>query len=176
MMNNVQRIDEKRIEEYKQRHREKIDIKKIKCVYYLPWKRPLNWPYNVWSFIRSLKDRYVRGKYGVAHVDCWAFDFYFYNQLRNAILMYRRDTLGTPPNLTEEEWYNILTRIIELCDILILDESPEDEELYKKSLETKDTKDRDAWLDEAYKWYEYQQECRDELMDILKEWLPHIWW
>ena len=172
-MSNIKAINLEKLEEKK---KNKMKPSKIKCCYYLPWSRPLNWPSNFIFFFKNIRDRIVRGRYGVAPVDCWAFDIYFYEMLKNGCTIYKEDTIATPIGITEQEWDNILARIIELCDILIMDESPDDQALYEKYCETQTEEDKRAWLDESIKWFEYQQDCRDELMDILKEWIKDIWW
>ena len=40
----------------------------------------------------------------------------------------------------------------------------------------KDKSLQEDWLAAVNVFNEYQTDCRYELMELLKEWLPHIWW
>ena len=153
-----------------------MNKEKIKCGYIYPWKSPYNWKDNIKGIIRGIRDRYQRSKYGVAKMDCWDLDWYLLKVLKNGVIQYMEDTNGHPYNVTAEEWNNILARMTELIDILLKEDSDESNALFEKFLRTDEDEDRENWLRSCLEWQDYQTECRYELMDLLKEWGPHLWW
>ena len=137
-----------------------------------------NWKDNFTGFFRQRKYRNERANYGVSSKDVWAFDSYFYEMLYNALIIYKKDKNCYPGILTPEEWDNVLDRMIFLCETLMKDESEKSQKLWEEYEKTnyKDNSLQEDWLAAVNVFNEYQTDCRYELMELLKEWLPHIWW
>lgn len=149
--------------------------------YYYPWSRPINWFINIKSYFNSKKDMNSRAKYGASPRDCWNFDLYFYNVLRNGLIQYKKDTNGYPALLSEKEWDNVLDRMVFLCEELLkedLDETTNPGRLWNEYLKSdmKDIELKRKWWEAEKEYSEYLEVCRFELCDLLKEWLPHLWW
>jgi hypothetical protein len=53
-----------------------------------------------------------RGIRGYADCDLWDFDFYLSNLKANALVQFKNSLYSYPGNITEEEWDNILDKII----------------------------------------------------------------
>ena len=68
--------------------------------------------------------------------------------------------------------------MIFLCETLMKDESEESQKLWEEYEKTnyKDKSLQEDWLAAVDVFNKYQTDCRYELMELLKEWLPHIWW
>lgn len=106
-----------------------------------------------------------RSRYGVACQDCWNFDEYFFKVLSNGLKIYKNETNGHPIDTTPEEYEKIIEKMIVLCAIQSIDPT----DYYLVDFELKSTPHAEA----CSKW---QKACRDELFDMLKEYIGHLWW
>lgn len=135
----------------------------------LPWRYLPNIPRNIKYFFKDIKYAFQRLKYGVSTSDCWSLDNFFLHTLYNGLVIYRKDMISYPWNLTSEEWENIVDEMIRLCDNLLqdpfdflidLDDNIPREEVSRRISDA----DRD-----------YQNDLHD-LCGLLSEWLPDLWW
>ena len=152
-------------------------MKKITLGYFLPW-RPINIISNLKEIVKLIRNFYHRGKYGVApHWDVWNFDTYFIQVLQNGLVELRKSSICYPPQLTEQEWDNILDHMIHLTEIILQEETDAIIEAYNMYWSSNNDKFfRDEWLKKIREWEEYKEDCRYELYDYLKEWGTHLWW
>ena len=153
--------------------------------YFSRWWHPRNWWGNIRRFFLGFKNDHDRAKYGVSHFDCWDLDNYMLKTFKNGLKIYKKDTIGHPALITEQEWDNILDHMTKLLDIILTDESPEAIEVFDLYWDTCDKKDfndygdkflKEEWLQKQWEWEEYKQDCRYEFYDLLKEWGGHLWW
>lgn len=145
-------------------------MNKIRNSYFKPWRYPSNWIFNIKEFFHSFKRFVSRGRYGISYYDVWNLNSYMLQVFENGFKTYKKDNIGYPIGLTEQEWDNILNRIEELIKIVQIDgiECEEAEKYWKK--------DDDRWIEEVKKWDKYKVECWEELCDIMKEWYFGLWW
>ena len=67
---------------------------------------------NPQDFCREVKWFIQKGIRGWADKDTWDFDNYISTVIQNALLHFKKNKNGYPHNLTEEEWNEILNKII----------------------------------------------------------------
>ena len=156
-------------------------MNKFKDIELVPWRYPSNWFRNIKECICFFERRFLRGRYGISHYDCWNLDNYLLKVFKNGIVEFRKDTWSYPGNITEEEWDSILARIEKLITVLqtegiecekaehYWDLGKKDDYLWKKIYCYK-------WHKAIREWERYRQECLEELCDIMKEWFFHLWW
>lgn len=159
-----------------------MELKKVNSRYYgHQWWHPFTWKDNIKCFFRGLKQDRIRRIYGISNIDCWDMDSYMMTVLHNGLKIYRKDTIGHPANLTENEWNRVLDHMIHLTEVCLQEDDPaavEAFDMYWKSRNDKegDSFLRDEWMRKTKEFEEYKQECSELLLDYLKEWGHHLWW
>jgi len=61
---------------------------------------------------RKIKKMVQRAYRGWSNEDTWCFDFYLADVIENGLIHLKNTACGYPANLTEEEWNNVLKKII----------------------------------------------------------------
>ena len=162
-----------------------ILIKKLKPVWhghFYSSRYPSVWIDNIREVPRVVKAFVQRGRHGVAERDCWNLDNYLCNVLKNGLQIYKKDTIGYPGFLTEEEWDNVIDRMIELVEIIEVDpiDSPLATFVWERgtdeNMKWKKEVYKERWLKNVKRYAEYRQECLDELCDLMKQYFFDLWW
>lgn len=154
-----------------------MKLEKIKNVYFnRRWYIPSNFIENIKFFFRGIKYSIHRAKYGVSSIDCWDLDYYLNRVIYNSLQIYKKDTNGYPMNLSEEEWNEILDKMIYYSGELLKDESENNDKLFTKYLETKKEEDRQAWSGDCIEFEKHKKFCRQMLFNYLNEYEENLWW
>lgn len=112
---------------------------------------------NLAHIFYEIKSAFYRGIYGYTAQDCWDFDCWFVQIVPKMLSDLRKNTHSHPYNLTEEEWDNILSKII-----FYLGECDEDK-LDKKEFNSYEEK------------YLYREDCKNKAFDLLKRYFFDFW-
>ncbi len=85
------------------------------------------------------RHRSERSENGFSTFDWWSFDTYIAGVIGRAVLKFRDDGMGHPPNMTEEEFNTLCTEIgeplIAYGDQKFTVKAKEEEELYENAID-----------------------------------------
>ena len=161
-------------------------MNKIRNNYFCPWIYPSNWIDNIKEIFYSIKRRYLRGKYGICNYDVWDLGDYLLEVFDNGLEKYLKDNQGHPGFLAEEEYNNVIRRMLELIAVLKIEgiDCPEADYYFEIYLNTKNDdkyskineEANKLFLDKSREWSIYRQECLEELCDIMKIYFFDLWW
>lgn len=155
-------------------------MEKIKIASIYPWHHPINIIPNIKEIVKSVRNFYERGRYGIAsHWDCWDLDSYILKVFKNGLEKFRKDTWSYPANLTPEEWDNVLTHMEDLIQVIETEglDCYKACKIYNKYRDLEDWNEHtNEWLAAVEEWEEYRQDALNELCDLFKEWFFHLWW
>lgn len=150
-------------------------------VLYKGWKYPWrlrNILHNIKRIALEHKDMFERARYGVAKRDCWDLNNYLNKVMLNALDTYKKETIGYPGMLTPKEWDNVLDHMMFLISEMEKTDSDESEAIWEEYAAGgyRDKDLRKKWFKSCEEFAEYQEDCKFELFDLMKEWYNHLWW
>lgn len=146
-------------------------------VYYLPWTHPIS---NIKTFFRSVKYSYQRITRGFSDYDVWELDSYLSLILSETFKHLSKTNHGHPYDLSEDEWDNLLLdmseKALQMSPFYEFDNEYEDELLFDyEEGRIKQDNCFDAWKDREDEINKCMVQCKDEVMEFLKERFYDLW-
>lgn len=152
---------------------------------YDSWRRPHNWPHNIKNFFRTIKWAWQRATKGYCTWDLWDLDAHLIQLLPTALRDFKKDNIGHPAELTPEEWDKTIDEMIDHFEKAYLytyspEKYCESYDTYKATLTDINSDSHQAACDLFFKEEVkilkegYNHLCQG--MDLLKKWMPHLWW
>lgn len=154
--------------------------------------------YRLKRLFRELKHAWQRAIRGYDDVATWDYFSWFTNTSQKIISEMAKNHCGYPQGLTDEEWTNILTRLAFLLkevdeDTCSVKNEYDTEEYYKLhekwttvkledgctqlvSNYTEEDKELvDKFINREREIFEYRNKCKDEALDIIKQYFWNLW-
>lgn len=166
-------------------------MKELKKLWNMPFRFEIRSPIittkdNLRALKNNIQSFFMRGIYGVSAMDCWDLDNYMLSTFRNGLITFKKDDNGYPGKDeadTPEKWDKIIDRMIELCDIILVDpiDDPAAEKLFNKFFNQNGTLDRTTkyekeWMNAVEMASEKREEAKKELSTLLLKWFDNLWW
>lgn len=146
--------------------------------------------WRIKKFLREIKYAWQRATRGYDDVACWSYDYWFTKMSSKIIKQLADNHCGYPHGLTDEKWTEILNRLT-----FLLNEVNEDtcsvknefEESYHNSLDLYielnkalpnanfPNKFADDYFEKEKEIFEYRNKCKDEALDLIKEYFWNLW-
>lgn len=114
-----------------------------------------------WKFDRKMAKQ--RAKKGYCDLDVWNINDFIETTLVKMLKEFIKENNGYPPELTPNEWDNILNRMIFLLTEM-------NEETCSKQIKLGDSSKK--YLEVA----RYRDKCKNEFYNLLKKWHWALWW
>lgn len=116
--------------------------------------------FKEWKIDRKMAKQ--RAKKGYCDLDVWNINTFIEEKLVAMLKEFIKGNNGYPPELTPDEWDNILNRMIFLLTEM-------NEETCSKKTTGKDIK-------EYIEVCDYRNNCKDEFYELIKKWHWALWW
>lgn len=157
--------------------------------------------YNVHKIIlhycRDIECAWQRASKGYCFRDLWSINDWFIDVFPKMLLDFKNNLHGHPHGLTEEEWNNIIDRIIfclneydeEKCsyknkykdtfplefDFKKSEEFPNFNELVEPIMTDKEKENKELWLKEYTNIYNYRIKMLNEGLELFKNHFTSLW-
>jgi len=158
-------------------------MEKIRLMHIYPWRYPKNIKDNIVGFFKSIRDFYMRGRYGIApNWDTWDLDSYMLQVFKNGLESFRKSCWSYPGHLTPEEWDNVLAHMEILIEVIETESVDCGAAMFywekQEAMSADEWRDlyQEKWYAAIRDWDEYRQDCMNELCDLMKEYFHHLWW
>jgi hypothetical protein len=119
-----------------------------------------------WNIYRAIKFGFQRMFRGYDNSDCWAFKWNFIERNYKLIKHFKNNCVSYPCNMTEEEWDEILGRMIKCLEMM--DEDKVTEHLKQQM--------PDGWRPTTNSVYEIMERHKNEFFDLMKKHFYDLWW
>lgn len=152
---------------------------------YYSWRHPFNWPHNIRNFFRTIKWGWQRATKGYCTWDLWDLDAHLLQLIPASLRAFKKDNIGYPSELTYEKWNKIIDEMINHFEtayeyIYNPEQYCESYPAYEATLTDTTTEAHQAAWDifsqEENKVIDEGYNHLNQGIDLLKKWLPHLWW